>query len=236
MFSLKVVVVLLAFVNAVVQASNQVVLTCESSPSEKGEQGPPGPPGHYGARGQKGDTGSTAGLENTISALEDRLKETEEDIAAMAKTISDLQKKGGKCQCMKVIGGDVWHGPGNGYFYYTIKSDMTYDQAKSKCSQLGATLATQGPKSRDVMRILEAQMSVLTTEEYWIGLTDKADEGRYVWEDGTALQSSQANWKPGEPNNAGNNEDCIGINYLDTLQWNDYPCSRDLYALCERKP
>nr|XP_002129962.1 mannose-binding protein A-like [Ciona intestinalis] len=235
MFSFKVCVVFIIGLHAAVYAGDNIYLTCsESGPPLEGNQGPPGPAGPAGPKGPKGDTGVTTELEHTVHNLEKRLQKAERDIVVMTKTINEINSH--TCQCMEVIDGKVWYGPGNGYLYLIIVSDMTYDEARSKCSKYGATLAVHGPKNRDVMKILHKQLPVTTQEDYWIGLTDKQSEGRFVWEDGSALKSSEANWYPGEPTDYEHNEDCVGGNFRDSLQWNDYKCSDgQLYALCERR-
>ena len=77
---------------------------------------------------------------------------------------------------------------------------------------------------------------------YWIGLTDSAVEGKFVWQH-SSKPLSWSNWNPGEPNNDGE-EDCVmlqndlrnsgGIKW----KWDDYFCSHnvgagDIHALCE---
>ena len=57
---------------------------------------------------------------------------------------------------------------------------------------------------------------LLQSSPAWIGLTDRAAEGTFVWADGTPLSFS--NWSPGEPNNAGD-EDAVDIRM--NGQWND---------------
>jgi hypothetical protein len=57
---------------------------------------------------------------------------------------------------------------------------------------------------------------LLQSSPAWIGLTDRAAEGTFVWTDGTPLSFS--NWSPGEPNNAGD-EDAVDIRM--NGQWND---------------
>ena len=51
--------------------------------------------------------------------------------------------------------------------------------------------------------------------EYWLGLTDKAQEGTWRWESGSRLSNDWQKWKGGEPNNAKGNEDCAAVAYDD---------------------
>jgi hypothetical protein len=69
---------------------------------------------------------------------------------------------------------------------------------------------------------------------YWIGLTDQAREGDFVW-DSTKMKVTYTNWRDGEPNSLVEEEDCVHLDYL-TLErtWNDYNCSAtDAFALCQ---
>lgn len=64
----------------------------------------------------------------------------------------------------------------------------------------------------------------------WVGLTDKASEGKWRWEDGTDMESPGF-WKQGEPNNAGN-EDCAELSRGE-VQLNDAPCKNKFSWACE---
>ncbi|XP_033102554.1 alpha-N-acetylgalactosamine-specific lectin-like [Anneissia japonica] len=68
---------------------------------------------------------------------------------------------------------------------------------------------------------------------YWIGLSDIAEEGTYVWSDSDTV-ASYTNWKQGEPNNAGN-EDCGHVTKSndEILLWNDTECYHTLSFVCE---
>ena len=79
---------------------------------------------------------------------------------------------------------------------------------------------------------------LLADIEYWIGLSDFASEGTWVWQD-SHKHAEYTNWAPGEPNNSGSNEHCA----LKTFQgqypgWTDYICDNSfvwngIHALCE---
>ena len=47
-------------------------------------------------------------------------------------------------------------------------------------------------------------------------------EGHWVWEN-SSVPFNYTYWNPGEPNNAGGNEDCLAF-WFSTRKWNDVPC------------
>ena len=60
----------------------------------------------------------------------------------------------------------------------------------------------------------------MNANNWWVGLTDKSQEGDFVWESGHPLTIQQ--WYSGEPNDHGSGEDCVHLNAYGKL--NDYPC------------
>uniref|UniRef100_A0A8C5N1P8 C-type lectin domain-containing protein n=1 Tax=Leptobrachium leishanense TaxID=445787 RepID=A0A8C5N1P8_9ANUR len=111
--------------------------------------------------------------------------------------------------------------------YYFTPSKSTWEVARSLCKEKGGDLAII--KSEKEQKFLASHIKNFF---YWIGLTDIKEEGKWLWVDGTALDTSVTFWKNGEPNNQGN-EDC-GILYPDG-QWNDMICSDStIYAICEK--
>ncbi|XP_036597176.1 CD209 antigen-like protein C isoform X2 [Trichosurus vulpecula] len=68
-----------------------------------------------------------------------------------------------------------------------------------------------------------------SNHRWWVGLSDKKKEGTWHWVDGTTLK--EAFWNEGEPNNAGD-EDCCE---LISQGWNDAPCSKENYWVCEKE-
>ena len=83
-------------------------------------------------------------------------------------------------------------------------------------------------------------MLIYLTDDYgigpeaWFGLNDQGQEGVWRHVDGTTAKYTS--WYPGEPNNAGGNEDCAAINFNDRGKWLDAPCnSNRKYFVCEKK-
>ncbi|XP_022092820.1 C-type mannose receptor 2-like isoform X2 [Acanthaster planci] len=70
---------------------------------------------------------------------------------------------------------------------------------------------------------LNTFLSKLANPLVWIGLTDSEHEGFFKWIDGSSI--TFRNWRPREPNDSNNNEDCATLDY-GTGSWNDVECSR----------
>ncbi|XP_072181990.1 alpha-N-acetylgalactosamine-specific lectin-like [Diadema setosum] len=61
----------------------------------------------------------------------------------------------------------------------------------------------------------------------WIGINDIAEEGEFVWSDGS--NASYQNWRPNQPDNYRGQEDCvqIGLAHVSRNEWNDIDCNSD---------
>ena len=70
----------------------------------------------------------------------------------------------------------------------------------------------------------------------WLGATDLTTEGTFIWESSGNLLTYK-NWAVGQPNDSGQNEDCIHMWCLfKNGEWNDAPCdyiSTPQTSMCE---
>jgi Ca2+-binding RTX toxin-like protein len=106
----------------------------------------------------------------------------------------------------------------NGKFYF-LSNAGTWTQAQAQAVSLGGNLVT-------VNDAAENEFLVNTfggTERLWIGLTDEVTEGTFKWANGEAV--TYTNWIPGQPDDAGGNEDYVELNFAETGKWNDLPNS-----------
>ena len=73
-------------------------------------------------------------------------------------------------------------------------------------------------------------------EVYWIAI--RKVNGVFTWvESGENVTPEAENWAPGEPNDAGGDEDCVEIyikhpNQGYSGKWNDVPCNRAHGTIC----
>ena len=102
-----------------------------------------------------------------------------------------------------------------------------------KCSRLGAHLAsvTSDAINQYVLRGMKSR----GLDFIWIGGTDKDEEGKWQWIDGSPFEFTY--WGPEEPNSAGGKEeDCLVHGSGSENMWNDFPCSWQAHGfLCAKK-
>ena len=105
----------------------------------------------------------------------------------------------------------------------------TTDQptARRSCQSYGYDLVAITTPEENAWVALTASQYVIV--DWWVGLSDAAEEGVWRWPDGAV--ATFTNWAPGEPNNLGE-EDCVGL-YPDG-HWNDKACDTPWYRyICE---
>ena len=125
---------------------------------------------------------------------------------------------------------------------------MTQADAKASCVAQGGFLAKISASNiQEVSELISGDSFTIPEDDNvswkqrhasWIGAEDRATEGEFVWQDGSA--ASDAPWQPGEPNSwKGLNEDCAML-----ARWRapwlffgwklvDVPCEKTLRFVCQ---
>ncbi|XP_058584134.1 low affinity immunoglobulin epsilon Fc receptor isoform X3 [Neofelis nebulosa] len=110
--------------------------------------------------------------------------------------------------------------------YYFGEGAKKWIQARFACSKLQGRLVSI--HSQEEQDFLAKRANRKGT---WIGLRDLDIEGEFIWMDENPLNYS--NWRPGEPNNQGQGEDCVMMQ--GSGQWNDAFCGSRLDGwVCDR--
>jgi cysteine-rich repeat protein len=123
---------------------------------------------------------------------------------------------------------------------YRFTVSQSWDNALADCTQWGGHLAA-------ITSLAEiAFVRTHLKERTWIGGSEKATEGTWVWQTGEPW--AYAPWNVGEPNNGGANagggppddEDCLelydNVNDIAPYGFADSNCPSGHVALCERWP
>jgi hypothetical protein len=117
--------------------------------------------------------------------------------------------------------------PFNGHDYTFVPAvGISWTTARNAAVALGPgwdlVSSTSAPENAFVESLL-GPAATAQRNHVWIGLSDAAAEGTFVWSNGDAFGFTD--WWAGEPNNLGN-EDYIGFDFRGaTWSWNDIPVS-----------
>ncbi len=112
---------------------------------------------------------------------------------------------------------------------------MPYAEARELCAARGEELAwidddAQAAAVNEAARKQRARRS--SHERWWIGLDDRAEEGKFLWRAGG---SGFSHWSRGGPDNAGCNQDCAVLD-TDDGRWRDVHCLEHNPFVCRAPP
>lgn len=116
------------------------------------------------------------------------------------------------------VGGSMY----DGHCYIVNGTATTWANAQSICKSSGGNLAIVNNASENYYIYSITQLAV------WLGATDVATEGSFVWVNGTAVTFSA--FAAGEPN-GGTAENCVQM--TPTGYWNDLACNATRAFVCE---
>lgn len=114
--------------------------------------------------------------------------------------------------------------------YKAVATATSWTAAQADCASAGGHLVVINDAAEDMY------IDSLLASEIWIGYSDQAVEGTFVWVAG--LTSSYTNWRPdGNPNDGGGSEpqDCAEIDETGGF-WNDDNCPELDPYVCECPP
>lgn len=119
----------------------------------------------------------------------------------------------------------------NGHWYKVVYEKATWHDARAKCEQLGGHLAiVQDAATWTYIK------SIAGVASLWLGATDEAQEGRWLWVNGSPMEFKA--WGKGQPDNKNGNENYLMISkgvMNDIQQSGVYSLKKDHVAgyICE---
>ncbi|MDC0957301.1 lectin-like protein, partial [Flavobacteriaceae bacterium] len=128
--------------------------------------------------------------------------------------------------------GFTYLGEYEGHYYYITTETMSATDGNILVGNNGGYMATITDADENQW-IYDAAVASNggNNIRFWIGLTDVAEEGVFLWMDGTTFDYE--NWHNGEPNNRNGNEHCVELGRFNSSTWNDEPCTNQKYILME---
>ncbi|XP_054483613.1 CD209 antigen-like protein E [Anoplopoma fimbria] len=117
--------------------------------------------------------------------------------------------------------------------YLLSEESASWDESRQDCRDKGSDLV--------IVDTLEEQefLSSIIRKLTWIGLSDRDNEGTWIWIDGTPLSDTVKYWN--EPNNGGGHpqsgeQDCVQIVVRRNPRgnWNDLRCDKSRQWICEK--
>uniref|UniRef100_W5MKI8 C-type lectin domain-containing protein n=1 Tax=Lepisosteus oculatus TaxID=7918 RepID=W5MKI8_LEPOC len=117
--------------------------------------------------------------------------------------------------------------------YYFSTDALSWNYSRTACRKLGADLVVIN--NRTEQEFIQKQIK---GGEYWMGLSDAAAEGTWIWVDGTQPIECFRYWMKNQPDDY-ENEDCLATatptaDQITSLNnWNDNKCELPLLRICE---
>ncbi|XP_067338334.1 CD209 antigen-like [Channa argus] len=174
-------------------------------------------------------------MKNENETMMKTLQTLKTENEAMKKNLTDEP-------CQKCEEGWELHG---GKCYYFSNKPSSWNQSREECVRRGGDLVKID--SREEQSFLEERLRNKMNEaedKFWIGLTDSREEGRWLWVDGSELDTSLTFWSRNEPDNWKRNngdpdgEDCVRMGEkggADDLKcWFDQSCNNPHKSICEK--
>lgn len=133
---------------------------------------------------------------------------------------SGLADDAAACACPTV---DV-----DGVVFHLCDLPMPWQEAAAFCAGQGLSLARVDSPAQS--KALQRAARKVRDDRWWIGLHDRAEEGRFVWADGSPL--GVTNWARGEPDNDACNQDCAALKDGGGGRWHDTHCAQHRPFVC----
>jgi hypothetical protein len=112
--------------------------------------------------------------------------------------------------------------------YQLCALPLPWARAEQFCEQKGLVLARidSAEESRALYRLARD----VSAQRWWIGFTDRQEEGQFRWTDGSA--GGFTYWTRGQPDNGTCNEDCAALKQGAGGKWHDTHCNQHRPFIC----
>jgi hypothetical protein len=116
----------------------------------------------------------------------------------------------------------------SGRTFHFCNWPMPWPEAEALCERKGLVLARVD--SKRLSQALYREANEIARSAWWIGYSDREEEGRFSWREGDA--GSFGFWDRRQPNNRSCNEDCVALRDGKKGRWHDSPCNQHRPFIC----
>ncbi|KAK4327334.1 hypothetical protein Pmani_002166 [Petrolisthes manimaculis] len=178
-------------------------------------------------------------VEECTTLREDHMK-VQEDLRLLREVVEEFSTLREDLIALKnfVYVGKFFHHDGK-KFYMNRNEKLSWTASRRWCQVRGGDLAQPtGDLTaflQQVHQLFLPYVGSAAHEGVWLGASDIASEGHFLWVSGTQLPNNFP-WRGGQPDNAGGHEDCLEYIYWThgrTFSYNDFVCRNPRYFVCE---
>ncbi|XP_038065070.1 alpha-N-acetylgalactosamine-specific lectin-like [Patiria miniata] len=124
----------------------------------------------------------------------------------------------------------------NGNCYRYFGDEKTFAEAENHCKEFtqvgeGHLASVASVEENDLLLTMVKSVRGTTTSNVWIGYTDEADEGNFIWTDGSAVGFTR--WRSGQPWSRAGDAHCTEMVIIWDGKWNDDPCGFTKAYMCK---
>lgn len=186
------------------------------------QRGMPGKRGEKGAVGSKGQPGEYHTDAAKVAELEVLVGSLRQNLSTLATTLIGAGRRGR-------------------YEIRLTTAKLSFQDARLDCVRMGGDLL-----QRCLRRYIDGDTYASQVEAVfrsqtgpkWVGLSDRDEEGRWTYLDGSLFYGHRAAgrddilyyWAPGQPQSS---EDCGGVRDDNPIKLHDFSCSDRFHGICE---
>ena len=207
----------------------------QGPPGKRGPKGQDGSTGSKGQKGQEGLTGSKGQKGERGVAGDVQIDLLQEQLSSFSQQLEALKNQTTQnFELFLDVASNVLLIPP--YVYKLVPNRLTWQESRRVCQNWGGDLAVYGVKTFENRKKLMEALSI--SSRFWIGASDIASEGNWMWLNGERVDSSTLTWGTGQPDSSGN-QDCgsvfVVFPYSPPGTVDDSTCSVQHKPLCEKK-
>ena len=121
---------------------------------------------------------------------------------------------------------------GEKYYFLETTEKLNWYAAQHFCRRMGAHLASI--ESEEELNAISSYLKSINHQGwFWLSGNNLANESKFYWL-GTGKEMGYTCWSPGQPDNAGGNENCVHLwPHNNGFAMNDWQCNQAIHYICE---